>query len=229
MTSSSLSSVESLGYGLLAAGVVFIVLIIALLGYVIRSIGIMKLMQAKGMDALYRAWIPFWAPYTVGTIIEDEVTDSDMIKYNTTRWIVTFYSLCSLIPYIGGVLSLLGGIYFIVACAIMANKYNTALSMVISSIFGLSGIGYMILATKMNEAEVAPMDEKETAKTVEYTVQSDNGSSAQGESYAMTAEEAMKEEQNEKKTVEEDKTADEAPAETTSEAAADSKETEADK
>lgn len=215
MTSSSLSSAESLGYGLVAAGVVLIVLIFVLLIYVIRSIGIMKLMEAKGMDAKYRAWIPFWAPYTVGTIIEDEVTDSDMVKYNVTRWIVTFYGLCSVVPYVGSIVSFLGGIYFIVVCAIMANKYKTAPSMVISSIFGLSGIGFMILATKMDQAGAEPIGEKTSAKTVEFDVHSNDESAARGESYAMTADEAMKEEKTEPKPK--------------AEPAADSKESEADK
>jgi len=170
----NISDTAAMGAFILAYLALALVLIVVL--YVFNCFGIMKLMQAKGMDNTYRAWIPSWSVYVLGTIIEEELADNSAVKENVTRWIITLAPLAAMIPSIGSFLAFAGAIYQIVVCAILASKYGTTASMIISSIFGLPAIGYIILAGKMESVEATAYSgstNTESAKVVSYEVETD--------------------------------------------------------
>ena len=142
----------------LVAGITIITLIvvfvICIAVYILRAWALQRIMKARGMTALYRAWIPFWNSYTYGKIIENEVPKSSYVKENFTCWILTFYGLAGYIPVIGSILSLAGYIYTIIVSAVLAKKYSTMPSMIITSIFGVPFIGLFILGNSMKKNKV---------------------------------------------------------------------------
>ena len=136
-----------LGLGLL------VVIMLVGVNYVVNSFGIMRLMQVKGYENVYRAWIPFYNDYILGEMVEDEIGDSQLVFPGVTRWIMCLYPLAGAVPAIGELAVSVGAIYFIVVLCIFADKYKTTASMVISSIFCLSGIGMMILASRIESGQ----------------------------------------------------------------------------
>lgn len=154
--------------------------------YAINAYGICKLMKVRGLDRTYRAWIPVWNDFILGMILEDE-TEGDQLTFpGTTRWIVALWPFCSIVPLIGSLVVFAGWVYTIILCAKMASKRGTQLSMVISSIFGLSGIGLMIYASKLEESPSEPMKEPSAfqeydpnpAPVVDFTVEAMDEKSA---------------------------------------------------
>lgn len=141
---------ESLNFmGFIGAILFFVILL-----YVIYSVGIMKLIQAEGGYDTYKAWIPVYNNYVLGEIIEKEIPDSDMVKADLTKYIFTFSFMLSVIPTkVGDVLVIICAIYQLIVLAIFANKYGTAMSMIITNVFLVPGIGLMILAKKMAAAK----------------------------------------------------------------------------
>lgn len=132
----------------------FFILIIAVASYVIFAIGLSKIMAAKGMGDRYRAWIPFWNAYVIGSIIEEEAGDEAFV-FDGTKWIIALGGIAAgvvsgIIPVIGGIIPLAYYVYLIMCNAVLAKKYGTMTSMIVTSIVGLPGIGYMILAGKMD-------------------------------------------------------------------------------
>ncbi|HKK94708.1 MAG TPA: hypothetical protein VJ916_00080 [Anaerovoracaceae bacterium] len=139
--------------GVLAVMGLFI-LVVAVASYVIYAIGLSKVMAAKGMDDRYRAWIPFWNAYVGGSIIEEEA-GYEAFVIDGTKWILTLGGvaggiLSGVIPIIGGVIPLAYYVYTIMCNAVLAKKYGTMTSMIITSIIGLPGIGYIILSNQMD-------------------------------------------------------------------------------
>ena len=132
-----------LGLGLL------VVIMLVGVNYVVNSFGIMRLMQVKGYDNVYRAWIPFYNSYILGEMVEGEIGDSQLVFPGVTRWIMCLYPLAGAVPALGELAVFVGGIYYIVVLCIFADKYKTTASMVVSSLFTLSGIGMMILASRI--------------------------------------------------------------------------------
>ncbi|NLY81161.1 MAG: hypothetical protein GX078_00080 [Clostridiales bacterium] len=129
------------------------ILVIVLLTYVLFAIGLAKIMKAKGMDDRYRAWIPFWNSYVLGSIIEEEIGNEPYV-FEGTKWIFAFGGLAAgvianMIPFVGALVPLALYVYIIVCCAVMAKKYGTMVSVIITSIIGLPGIGFIITAGKM--------------------------------------------------------------------------------
>ena len=141
-----------LGLGLL------VVIMLVGVNYVVNSFGIMRLMQVKGYENVYRAWIPFYNDYILGEMVEDEIGDSQLVFPGVTRWIMCLYPLAGAVPAIGELAVSVGAIYFIVVLCIFADKYKTTASMVISSIFCLSGIGMMILASRIESGQPSYSD-----------------------------------------------------------------------
>ncbi|MDD5823769.1 MAG: hypothetical protein PUD55_05080 [Firmicutes bacterium] len=119
--------------------------------YIVNAYGIMKLMQVKGYEQTFKAWVPFLNMYCLGEILEEELKGNQLVIPEYTKWILALYPIASSIPAVGGFASFAGYVYAVVLCCVMAQKYGTTASMVISSIFCLSGIGYSIVATKMRE------------------------------------------------------------------------------
>ncbi len=146
------------GVAAAVAAVLVVLVVLFVIFYVLTSVGIKKLMEAKHMPESGKAWVPFLRMYILGCIVEDEVRDQVVIGYNVTRWIFTFGGLLVLIPHLGEFLSIVVGIYMIVCLALMASKYHTTASMIITNILGLGGIGYMILASAMTKQGTAPYD-----------------------------------------------------------------------
>jgi hypothetical protein len=148
-------------------GLGFFGFLIILALYVLKAVGIMKLMDAKSMDRKYRAWIPFWNAYVVGSIIEDEVNDSVVVP-GVTKYIIMLYSLLTVVPVIGEYLVFIGAIYTIVCYAVLAKKYGAMAPMIILSIIGLEGIGFILLGNKMMEYGTNPLNEGAAPDTVEF-------------------------------------------------------------
>ena len=136
-----------LGLGLL------VVIMLVGVNYVVNSFGIMRLMQVKGYDNVYRAWIPFYNSYILGEMVEGEIGDSQLVFPGVTRWIMCLYPLAGAVPALGELALFVGGIYYIVVLCIFADKYKTTASMVVSSLFTLSGIGMMILASRIESGQ----------------------------------------------------------------------------
>ena len=136
-----------LGLGLL------VVIMLVGVNYVVNSFGIMRLMQVKGYDNVYRAWIPFYNSYILGEMVEGEIGDSQLVFPGVTRWIMCLYPLAGAVPALGELAVFVGGIYYIVVLCIFADKYKTTASMVVSSLFTLSGIGMMILASRIESGQ----------------------------------------------------------------------------
>ena len=136
-----------LGLGLL------VVIMLVGVNYVVNSFGIMRLMQVKGYDNVYRAWIPFYNSYILGEMVEGEIGDSQLVFPGVTRWIMCLYPLVGAVPALGELALFVGGIYYIVVLCIFADKYKTTASMVVSSLFTLSGIGMMILASRIESGQ----------------------------------------------------------------------------
>ena len=136
-----------LGLGLL------VVIMLVGVNYVVNSFGIMRLMQVKGYDNVYRAWIPFYNSYILGEMVEGEIGDSQLVFPGVTRWIMCLYPLAGAVPALGELAIFVGGIYYIVVLCIFADKYKTTASMVVSSLFTLSGIGMMILASRIESGQ----------------------------------------------------------------------------
>ena len=139
--------------GFLAVMGLFI-FVLAVATYVIFAIGLSKIMAAKGMGDRYRAWIPFWNVYVIGSIIEEEAGDEAFI-FDGTKWILTLGGIAGgiisgMIPVIGGIIPLAYYVYLIMCNAVLAKKYGTMTSMIITSIVGLPGIGYIILSNQMD-------------------------------------------------------------------------------
>lgn len=156
--------------------------------YVVNALGILRLMEAEGLGDTYRAWIPIWNSFVLGEILEEETEGFQLTFPSTTKWIVAAAPLMSLVPGIGSFCSFLAGIYIIVLCAKMASKLGTQVSMIVSSIFLLQGIGLMIYASKLKAvnpgkkmeekpafSEAAPKGE---VKTVDFTVEAADSKSA---------------------------------------------------
>lgn len=133
-------------------GSLILLILVLMLGgvfYVVDAYGIMKLMEAKGYDQLYRAWVPFLNSYLLGEIVEDELQGHQLVFPGYTKWIFALYFVAGAVPLIGNLAVIAGGIYVLVLCCIMADKYKTVASMLISSLFALGGIGYAIVASKI--------------------------------------------------------------------------------
>ncbi|MBQ0004653.1 MAG: hypothetical protein KBS68_02190 [Clostridiales bacterium] len=166
------------------------VILIAVFGafYVVYALGVRKLMIAEGLDNTYRAWVPIWNSFVLGEILEQETEGFQFTYQNTTKWIVAFAPLFSMVPAIGSFVALAAGIYVIVLCAVMASKQGTTASMIISSLLGFSGIGLMIYASRLMETDPGrKMEEKdpfaappsqEEATVVDFTVEAADEKSA---------------------------------------------------
>lgn len=129
------------------------ILVIALLTYVLFALGLAKIMKAKGMEDRYRAWIPFWNSYVLGSIVEEEIGNEAYV-FDGTKWIFTFGGLAAgvianIIPFIGALVPLALYVYIILCCAVMAKKYDSMVAVIVTSILCLPGIGYLIMAGKM--------------------------------------------------------------------------------
>lgn len=156
--------------------------------YVVYALGIKKLMIAEGLPDTYRAWVPFWNSFVLGEILEQETADFQFTFQNTTKWIVCLGPLFTIVPFVGNIASAIAGIYVFVLCAVMASKQGTTASMIISSLFCLSGIGFMIYANKVMERDPGrKMEEKDPfaappsqdePEVVDFTVEPANEKSA---------------------------------------------------
>ncbi len=134
--------------------------------YAVNAYGIMKLMEAKGYDQLYRAWVPFLNMYFLGEIVEEEIGGHEFVFPGYTKWILALYPLTGAVPFLGNVAAVAGHIYTIVVCCIMADKYKTTVSMIVSAIFGFPGIGYSIMASRMSQGDSYTADNStQTAET----------------------------------------------------------------
>ena len=141
--------------GFLIGMIAFVIIILAAL-YSVYCIGIMKMMKAKDLNDRYRAWIPIWNVYMLGLIIEDEVDDNGFV-FNGTKWmflIISILPLFFLIPILPWIAMQVGAIYIYICTVLLASKHNTIVSMIISSMFGLPGIGFMIIASKMEKKKL---------------------------------------------------------------------------
>jgi hypothetical protein len=138
-------------------GILAFFAIILLAYYVVFCIGIMKMMKAKDLKDIYRAWIPVWNIYMLGLIIEDEVDDNSFV-YNGTRWmflVISLLPLLFIIPVLPWIAMQIGLVYIYICTVLLAGKHNTIVSMIISNIFGLPGIGFMIIASKMEKKKLS--------------------------------------------------------------------------
>ncbi len=137
---------------MLGVGLLVVIMLVGV-NYVVNSYGIMKLMQVEGYGDVYRAWIPFYNNYLLGEIIESELGQSQLVFPGITKWIFCLYIVAGAIPAIGELAVFVGGVYCLVVLCVFADKYKTTASMIISSIFGLSGIGMMILASRISSGQ----------------------------------------------------------------------------
>lgn len=143
--------------GVLLFGVIILVLLPIIAIYVLNCVGQAKMMKAKGMEDIYRAWIPFWRSYILGSIMEDEIKDNKFIG-GGTKWIFLITSLSPILiiamfffAFIPIIAMEIGLVYIVISNVLLASKYNTIVSMMISSMFGLFGIGYIIIAGRMEK------------------------------------------------------------------------------
>lgn len=132
-----------------AVVMILLFLVIIAASYVIYSFGVYRLMVAEGLEDRYRAWIPFWNSYVYGEILEFETEGFAITFPGVTKWIVCLYPLAVVVPGVGELAVAVGAIYVLILSVALANKYNTVPSMLISSIFSLSGIGFCFLASEM--------------------------------------------------------------------------------
>lgn len=156
--------------------------------YGVNAYGIYKLMQAEGLGDTYRAWIPVWNSFVLGEILEQETDGYKLTFPNTTKWIIPLYPFASFVPVIGSIATFAGWVYTIILSAVMAGKRNTTASMVISSLVGLPGIGYIIYASALSAADPnRKMQEKPpfaenpvhtSAQSVDFTVEAADDKSA---------------------------------------------------
>ena len=111
MSSEQMSDVVVAGAGLGAAllGIMVVAILVSIAVYIITSLGWMKLYKAADYELAWAAWVPFLNIYAMGMFLKGELQESDTIGY-----ILAFYWVAALIPFVGSIAALVGGVFFLV-------------------------------------------------------------------------------------------------------------------
>jgi hypothetical protein len=122
------------------AWLLWIVIIFCIVTYVFSALGFYTMAKNKGIDHAWFAWIPFLSSYLMGELIDDFLPFGDN-KLPYAKWILTFGGFVSLIPVIGGFLSIVYCVYFFIALYRLYKLYkpdSATLYLVLSIIFEIT-------------------------------------------------------------------------------------------
>lgn len=130
-------------------------IIITIVLYVLTSLGIYKIIKARGHQSPAMAWIPFYRYYLLGIVIEDEAAWHGAV-FSGTRWILCLGPVLNYIPTIngydiGGYLYTAFVIYLAICIYAYAKKYDMAIAACILTVLGLTGIPLMVIGSRIEK------------------------------------------------------------------------------
>lgn len=142
MSSEQMSDVAIAWAGLGAAllGIMVVAILVSMAVYIITSLGWMKLYKAAGYEPAWAAWVPFLNIYAMGMFLKGELQESDRVGY-----ILAFYWVAALIPFVGSIAALVGGVFFLVKeCQWILKRGGGALGIILLFLFPIA-LPYVML------------------------------------------------------------------------------------
>ncbi len=100
----------------------FIIAAIAIVFYVLMSIGLMKMADNLELENTWLAWIPVARLYILGKIVGDIEIFDTTIPY--TEWILVGMVFVNVVPFIGQFLCFIGVVYFYIVLYHLYKMYS---------------------------------------------------------------------------------------------------------
>ncbi|HWP97657.1 MAG TPA: hypothetical protein VN426_12495 [Syntrophomonadaceae bacterium] len=144
---------------MMIVGVIFVLIGIAM--YVLKSIGVMKLADKRGLENSWLGWIPIADLYLLGTI----VGEMDLFGYKVTNLAMVApgaaagYFVLSFIPFINFLAMIAFAIFMVVFLYNLYKMYSDqAVLYTILSVIGLAAIFIFLIRDKepLNQGNYSP-------------------------------------------------------------------------